>query len=1056
MFHIGNFTLRALRALIVCALILGCFVTPSLADNFGEGEVYDFIFEVKHDRRVLSSAIIAAEKDGEIYLPLLELARVLGFSAKANIEKRIVEGFFISQDSPFIVDLNNLTYSAGGKTNSFSRDHGFVLEQGLGIGEVYLLPDLINQIWPLDLKADNLLSVLEINTKRSLPYQIKEQREKNRGKNLRVGQTDFIYDHLPKIKNKYKLLSLPAVDVTSTSRWEQKDKIYTQGVNISGRNDFLKTQASYNFRFNKEKDKSFDFQNSRLVFTRKSYEDGDMPYGIKLFQAGDVRPKSSRLIDGVLKGRGFLISNKTQKRISDFDDITIEGVAEPGWEVELYRNKELIGFQTVDETGEFRFENITLNVTKNIIKTVFYGPQGQIEETEQEYNINQDLAFPGETNFELSVLDYEEDLIPTDTDRRNKPEGFAQNIKVQRGLTNNLAAFGSYTSLPTQQDDRRYATLGINFGLMGGLAQIEGYKDLSGGRALELRGVGSLNGLNFNLRTAFLDDFESEENGFDDRAKTQVIDASVGKSVKTPIGNVGMRVNLDREKYEDESTRTEVDISQTYFSNGLRVTHGTTTGLFDREHRRTSGRVNATYKFNSNWRLRSGLNYNIFPERGLRNIIAELRYKNKAKFIASVDGRYDFQNKNTKLGTQIGYDFDKFKSTIDVDWDRENGFAAFLRTSFSFAPYDKHNRYIMSSKNLSNKAAFNGRIFIDRNFDGEFDEGDELIEDAVIGVGKRETNPSDQNGHAAFIGNPKGVYEPIIVDELRLKNPFLVSSVEGYQALLRPGTAPFADFPLVETGIIDGAVYINNDFASGVRVQLVSMNSGEVVDTTATAFDGIYSFEKVFPGEYLVRIDPSYEQVNVPPRPVLVSSENLYILDVDFHISEQAEEVACTNQTGTESEGRITQNCLKAVPVKSAVMAKAIPAASKVQSGAIKPAHFQNDHSGAHAAVNKVRIGEYPEKVRLVLDLSAPTSFKVYEKDDNTAIIIDLPNVEWGTVKQWSAKMPHVLKSFKVESLKEGGARVYMEAKKQMSVFHRDALGPETQKGHRIYIDLIN
>ena len=945
---------KAMLSAFACIVSLGFILHPAFAEEFSEQDTYDLILEVKRDRKTLSTAIFGLEKAEKYYVPIQELARIVVFKADTNLSAGTVKGFIESEENSYSLNVTEGTYTIRGKTENFDKTQALVFEQKYGIGDIYVTPELLNKIWPLELSFNPLKQTLDIQTTRKLPYQMAAERQRKRNKyyNKQQNKQDLNLD-LPRIENNYKLFSPPALDFSSTTRLAKPSNGgLGQTLNISGRNDLLKTQANYNFSFDKEDGEKLEFENARFLLERKSYEDGDLPLGLKLFQAGDVRPRPSRLIDGSLTGRGILLSTEPQKQLKSFDQITVEGTAEPGWEVELYRGNELIGFQIVDDHGEYRFEDVLLNFNKTVIKTILYGPEGQIRESEEAYDISTSMLQAGKTTFEASLLDFDRDLILTANRPRNRPTGLAQNYRLKRGITSWLSAFTTFTNTPTKQKDHRYATLGFNLSIFGVSSLIEAYRDLSGGSAIDFRTAGSFAGANLNLRTAFLSDFESEHAGFDNAARTSDIEFTANRPFKLPFGNLGLRFKFDHERFKANPERTEFDFSQTYSASGLRLTHGNTVNLVDKNHRLSDGRINATYRINPQWQLRSLLNYDVFPDKSFRNLLTELRYKDGNKFTAAVDINRNFQDQGTRLGGNVSYDFDTFRTGLDVDWQRDQGFRAFLRATFSIAPYGKDGDYIFSSKNLSNKAALNGRVFLDKDYDGKFGPDDELIEEAKIDIGKRETGLSDSDGYARYIGSPRNEYENVLLDFDSLQNPFMSSRAIGYNTLLRPATAPFADFPVIETGVIDGTIYTGDGPLAGVRLQL--FKGDEIIDTTSSAFDGFYTFEYIEPGTYIIRIDPSYDQLNIPPRLVSVTSDNLFLYGVDFQITEQAEEVACVE---TDENGRVTQDCRFL----------------STQDGTAQPVHTISDPANISAAPYNTQTkkpiisGELPNKLSRLL-----------------------------------------------------------------------------------------
>lgn len=1027
----------AVRALIVLAFTCWFLLIPSLsafAQSDEDSAYFDIILEVKRDRKVLSNAVFGLEKEGKYYVPLQELARLIKFEVNVSLEAGTASGFFVSPENAFTININQSSFSIGNKTETFDKTEAFVFKQKFGVGDLYLTPNLLNRILPLDLELDPLFQVLDIRSKRKLPYELFVDRKIKRGRLLDrlENKKEESYSDLIKIENQYKLFTLPAIDVTSTTQVSEAESGLSESLNIRGRNDLLYAEADYNFGFDKRPDDSVKFNNARFMLERKAFEKGDLPANLQLVQVGDIRPKPSRLIDGTLVGRGVLISTESQKQNRNFDQITVEGTAEPGWEVELYRNSELIGFQLVDQNGEYRFEDVTLNYSSTTIRTILYGPEGQIEESEEVYSISDSMLKPGKNVIEASFLDLNNDLILTDSNSGNRPEGFTHNFKFKRGINKWISGFTTFTHTPTKENNRNYGTIGLNFAFKGISALTEFYKDFSGGTAYDLRAATKFKDININLRTALYNGFESQEARFDEAAKTSETNFSVSRPVKTFLGNLGLRFRVDHETYKENPDQTNFDISQTFSKSGLRVTHGNQLSYTDNERRNVDGRINATYRLNRNWMLRGLLNYDLHPESEINNFVSELRYKTGKKFTAALNAERNFQNRSNKIGGEVSYDFEKIRTGLNVEWDSEQGFRSFLRAAFSLAPYGPDNDYIFSSQSLSNRAAVRGNVFLDKNNNDVFDDDDIPLEDAKINIGRRETNPSDASGMADYFGSPRNEYEAITLDVDTLSDPYYVPTLPGYEAVLRPSQVHYLDFPVKETGVVDGVVETDEGALAGVRMQL--LQDGEVVKTTTTAFDGYYIFEYLEPGLYIIQIDPSYEQINVPPREISVTSENLLLYGIDFLILEQADEVACAEMV--LSDGKITQDC----PHRSA------------HDGMLQPASFNSD---AGPSVNKVRMAQRDNSLRIVFDFDQmPNPYNVIE-DEGKRVTIILKDTTWDMSETWENMVPNFIAGYSVENLSNGDAKIVIEPIDSIKVKATEILEPNEKFGHRLYFDFI-
>ena len=104
--------------------------------------------------------------------------------------------------------------------------------------------------------------------------------------------------------------------------------------------------------------------------------------------------------------------------------------------------------------------------------------------------------------------------------------------------------------------------------------------------------------------------------------------------------------------------------------------------------------------------------------------------------------------------------------------------------------------------------------------------------------------------------------------------------------------------------------------------------------------------------------------------------------------------------------------------------------------------------------VSRVRVGEYPDKGRLVMELSGPVVYEIGEVDDKSVVFIDLPEVSWDAEQNWQGGEGSVIKGYSVKALPEGGTRVVVNGNVSMSVGSNGLLDPNGEKGHRLYVDL--
>jgi hypothetical protein len=95
--------------------------------------------------------------------------------------------------------------------------------------------------------------------------------------------------------------------------------------------------------------------------------------GLRQVRVGDVQSGGlrARLLQGVV------LTNAPYVRSTVFDVEPLQGVAGPGWEVELYDGGRLLGYADADALGAFRVP-LQLRYGQNPLELVTYGPRGEV------------------------------------------------------------------------------------------------------------------------------------------------------------------------------------------------------------------------------------------------------------------------------------------------------------------------------------------------------------------------------------------------------------------------------------------------------------------------------------------------------------------------------------------------------------------------------------------------------------------------------------------------------------------------------------------------------
>jgi hypothetical protein len=1005
----------------------------------------ELIVEVLYPPYVVSPALFAYEKSGRYYLPVLELAEQYEFFIEAEIDRGYLSGWSLDEQNSFSIDVPRGELIINGQREALSSSAVLPFED-VATDDFYVQVELLDRIWPLDFNFSlSTLSVIsEAEEGVVLPFEERLARQKRQEQAMTRKAEQDKHKNYKFVKNLYKLFSKPVIDIQTRYLYDHDQRELTGSNTISGSQQlgysFAQFAGAYQYD---ERGRIIRPDSIRLKFERETIEGQPLPLDLEKIEAGDISIQNRDLISNGVGGRGAYVSSFKDKRQTEFDTITVEGTAPAGWEIELYNNRNLIEFGVVDELGEYRFEDVALEYGNNRVRVVLYGPQGQQREIIENYTFSGNMLPPGEVNYDIGFVDANRPFIYLDNKPRSTPRGVAANAEIAYGLGQNVTTFATLGTLPEniklETEDKQYMTAGAIVSGLGMIGQVEGYKQFGGGNALDLRLNTNLAGVNLNLRSSFFNDFESPDTGYDSTAKRFEAQGRLSTSIGTPLGSLGLKLNVLHTEDISGFVRSTFDTFQSIGRGGLRLSNSTTTRVVNEIHDATTGGVDLTANLDA-FTVRGGFNYNLHPIAELNNFTSELRYAPEDKpYQGSVNFSHGFLTTLSTIGAQIGYDFGSMLGSIGATYKEKQGWEFSLRSSTSLHPYTEDGSYELSSKSKRRVAPVSGLVFMDYDNNGVFSEGDEYLEGARLLVdGKKTEEISGADGRV--VTERGGAFRSVNIelDESSLVDPYYVPAVKGYRTALLPGSVPTFNFPIVETGSIDGTVYKDSDGSAvqGMRIQIVDKD-GVVISETETAYDGFYIFEFIPPGTYTVRADPSYG-VNVPPATVTVASEELFAFGIDLLLIEQAAEAEAAANADGESGG-VAQ--MHHAPAANGTL--------------LQPAPEPSPSDNAVVEVEDVRVGEYSDKGRLVLDLSESTPYNITVTNGGSSVVIDVPDAAWGASAASGIINAPVIQSYEYKALDGSGVRLIIHVNGKAVVAENGILKPnETYKNYRLYVDL--
>lgn len=1026
-----------------------------------DAQYEDAIFAVFAKQERLSPGIFAFQKNGRYYLPVGTLSEVLGFKANVDKDRRFIDGWTLSSDYRYSIDAVNGVVQYNGQSTTLPQT-AFV-EADVASDDIYVDMEVFPGIWPLDLKVETESLILRVIPDDKLPFQRALERKKNQEKLLqrRERKADLEQD-LPFIAMPYQLYSNPTIGVDVALGYNANQDSPEYRFALNGVQDLLYASADYSVNVSEVGGVFNKPENIRLRFRRQNIHEGALPFGLEDTQWGDVNLRNRDLISTGNRGRGLIFTTRKNNFSNEFDKITVEGVAKIGWEAELYLNDLLIDYGVVDETGIYRFEDVGIGYGANTVRVVLYGPQGEIEERIENYFYQSNMVKPGETEISGGFVEAERDLIPIEERKTSRPEGLAANVYTARGVNDRLTLFASANTVQDREGQtelsRQYVTTGAIGTLGKTLAQAEVYKQIGAGVAGDLRTLSDFKGFKINTQTSVYNNFESPDAQDGPSAKKFQFEFDVRKVFSTFIGSLSMDAGFDYLKRENGSSSTNYTTRQSLgIKGGTRISNQTRTTLSDNDHSSTTGRLSSTTRLNK-WTWRNGASYAVFPDTKLSSLRTELRYGKPRDFSTAFRLERNMDVDETIAGIQVTKDFDKFLGSVDATWSSRFGASIMARASTSFGPYGRDGKYMMSSDPLRNLGPITSFIYHDVDYDGTFSDGDIPVPDTKINVGRRQTKEeTDEAGYLAEINPATGGVLNVSVARNSIDDPYLEPATQGYSIFPRPSVVHHLEFPLIETGAIDGTLRWATDGEpiGGLKLQLMD-GEGEFVQSSVTAADGYFTFEKIPPGSYTIRADPE-TGYNIPFKYVDLTPDNLFQFGMDI----DAVDLDAVAETGmgdieVSDDGMLSlKNILSiAKGFKNRYKKGNRAEAATIPSGQAPTTGHKIISGGAGAAdVQAVRIGQHPDKVRVVMDLSGPAQYSLSHDPQSNSILVDMPATNWVARTNWQGTSSGVLSGYTVEKT-GNGARMVMRVADGVDIGASGLLKAHGGKKDRLYIDI--
>jgi hypothetical protein len=808
------------------------------------------LLAVRLDEETLTESLTAWADGGELLVPFGQLCDLLGLAITTDVVHGTAAGFFISEGRLFGLDVATRTVTVEGEPRRFDAA-GVEIHQD----DLYVRASLVSEWLPLRLDVDLYGAVIVVRPRDRLPIQLRLDRERKLARSL-AGRART-EPKLPVQALPFRLLDGPFVDqsvrflrVPNAGGGGTNSLQYS--TNLTG--DFLFAEANA-FVSGTER----GVTDARVRLSRKDPDGHLLGFlGAREVTVGDVLHPGLDLVASARSGPGFLVSNSPLQAPTQFDRQSFRGSLPAGWEVELYRNEELLAYGRSRPDGLYEFLDVALLFGMNIFRLEFYGPQGQKRRETRLLNVGQSLTPPGQVRYRLVGNDPSLRLVGTGPANAGRRASLETSVGLARNLSANLAV----ASVDLADGRHEYAKAGLRGFWSWLFANADFAADRKGGSVLQATLQSRIGAFGFFLQNAEIHDFRSEvfsdAAGALERRTTLRLDTAIPETF-LPRLPVSLEIRQDRLVGGQVTNRIVGRISgfrrATFLSN--QVTWSFSPGAETTFPEIAQGQLLAS-RLIGRYALRGEMAYELRPTQAVTTLALTAERWLGTRYLATGGITRMLREDRTTYSVGLSKLEGAFGFGASVDYVSPDGFGVNALVSISVGRDPRRGHWHSQARTMASFGALSGRVFLDTNGNGVMDAGEKPIPGAGILLNGSNAPGVTDAGGDLFVPNLVPYRRlDVSLATATLEDPYWKPGVEGAGIVPRPGKTALVDFPVIVSGEITGTVYATRggarSAAMNVDLELVDV-SGTVLKRTRSAYDGFYELTELRPGRYSLRV----------------------------------------------------------------------------------------------------------------------------------------------------------------------------------------------------------
>ncbi|ACC98010.1 Outer membrane protein [Elusimicrobium minutum Pei191] len=792
--------------------------------------------------------IFIYENQGDKYIPFYPFAAVVGFSVTKNDGVRI-EGFAGEQRNNFFIDFQHKKAFFGGREIPFSPNDIVRIEDQISF-KTGFLEDLFN----IKTDLDEMALLLNINADYKLPKTVKEEALRKRANtSLYQGNKDYWSDY----EFDERSWALPVVDLSVTAGLfaaDDTDTKYSQnyGLNIAALTAGLDSNL-YLFG-----DSHSDFETKARFTTGRVFLRDEYKFpNLTVFEAGDITGTGSSFFESNTSGRGVTLSSFKNYVISADKTITITGILQDGWDVELHLNSQLLGFRQPSIGGRYVFDNVPVSYGLNVFKLVFYGPFGEIRTEERRYYSGTSPVAKGEVGYILNAYQPQRYLIEVNEPYVSKSDIPVVDFIGFYGLSEHLTLMGGFTNSQDALDnlkERRFAMAGAQLLFSGASLQYNLSQDLQSGEIGHRAEVqGNIYIGDIFSRYEYYGDIQSPISFVGNKYLKELFETRLS-GIITPLDNTPYFINfthtLDHQNYSEDALNIRLS-RQLFRYYNLSLENFWQSASYNKNTATNDVSLLAQANFGP-FGIYTGAFYRTYPSTFLSELNAMVDYRWDRRTYLALQYRrgqryYEKMNMYDVFFLTGSRMFPFGGISVALSTSSYNNLTASLTYNISFGPKADSGIFTDTKSKLSEY----GSVFVRVQ-----EEDGTPLENVIVSVSGAEKGfQTDKKGEAVITYIPP--YEKVVLDlDLsEVEDPSLSLLESNYKYILRPGTVRNIMLPMARKGTVEGKLIHNlaDQFLSGYEIKIYN-EAGAEASFTFTDLFGFFVLDNLPFGNYSLTI----------------------------------------------------------------------------------------------------------------------------------------------------------------------------------------------------------